>query len=60
VGFSVEITKKTKQMVNDQRDIFIYDLKVVHHLIGMRGGIDNLGFEGHIKGSLLVYGSPRQ
>lgn len=50
----MKITKKTKQMVNDQRDVFIYDLKVTHHLIGLRGGIDNLGFEGHIKGSLLV------
>lgn len=47
-------------MVNDQRDVFIYDLKVTHHLIGMRGGINNLGFEGHIKGSLLVYEILRQ
>lgn len=42
-------------MVNDHREVFIYDLKVMHHLITMRGGIDNLGFEGHVKSSLVVY-----
>lgn len=41
-------------MVNDLRDIFVYDLKVMHQLMTMRGGLNNMGFEGHVKSSLLV------
>lgn len=50
----MKYTNTIQQMVNDQRDVFQYDLRVTNHLISMRGGLDNLGFEGHIKGSLLV------
>lgn len=47
-------------MVNDLRDIFVYDLKVMHQLMTMRGGLNNMGFEGHVKSSLLVYRIPNR